>query len=319
MTKSPGACFCPLCAATRVHRPPDLYDIYDPDELPMPPQWRAEDWPDHPAMDYFRRFFTFDPQFAEPIVRQAERGYYAVCTYLDRQIGRVLDSLDELELTHNTRVIYTSDHGEHLGGRGIYGKFTMYEDAAAVPFLVAGQRCPPAKWWQPRVAHRQFSDNCGSRGRAANRRRRGFAGRIPVGYRPRRKPRPHGLCEYHAVGAKHGAYMLRNLQYKYIYYVNAPPQLFDATTDPDECDDLAPLPDSRDALEILEYELREIVDPRSRGCPSQSRAKSHHRRLGWQRSRNSTRAFDNSPVPGEAPKFGNTAKKNRNPRQSAQA
>ncbi len=284
--------------------PPDLYDIYDPDELPMPPQWRAEDWPDHPAMDYFRRFFTFDPQFAEPIVRQLNAAYYAVCTYLDRQIGRVLDSLDELELTHNTRVIYTSDHGEHLGGRGIYGKFTMYEDAAAVPFLVAGPEVPAGKVVATPVSlidsFPTIVEAVGAQQTAADADLPGESLWVIAqdGNRDRTV-----FGEYHAVGAKHGAYMLRNLQYKYIYYVNDPPQLFDATTDPDECDDLAPLPDSRDALEILEYELREIVDPEAADAQAKAAQKATIDALGGKEAVIQRGAFDNSPVPGEAPAF----------------
>ena len=85
------------------------------------------------------------PQFPEAIVRQLNAAYYGVCTYLDRQIGRVLNTLDQLGLTDTTRIIYTTDHGEHLGGRGIYGKFTMYEESAAVPFLMAGPDVPAGK------------------------------------------------------------------------------------------------------------------------------------------------------------------------------
>ncbi|MCB0142296.1 MAG: sulfatase-like hydrolase/transferase, partial [Caldilineaceae bacterium] len=74
--------------------PPELYDRYPLDQIPMPPQWRTADWPDHPAMAYFRRFFGFDPQFAEREIRRMNAAYYGACTWLDQQIGRVLSALD---------------------------------------------------------------------------------------------------------------------------------------------------------------------------------------------------------------------------------
>ena len=284
--------------------PPDLYDIYDPDELPMPPQWRTEDWPDHTAMDYFRRFFTFDPQFPEAIVRQLNAAYYGVCTYLDSQIGRVLNTLDELELTDTTRIIYTTDHGEHLGGRGIYGKFTMYEESAAVPFLMAGPDVPAGKVVETPVSlvdsfqtileavgAQQTEDDAELPGESLwtiaqeeNRDRTVFS-------------------EYHAIGAQHGAYMLRNRQYKYIYHVNNPPQLFDTTDDPEECRDLAQSPDHREVLENFERELRDLIDPETVDAQAKTSQREMIESLGGKEAVIHRGAFDNSPVPGEAPKF----------------
>ena len=53
-------------------------------------------------------------------------------------MGRVLGTLEKLGLADNTRVIYTSDHGESMGRRGLWGKFTLYEESVAVPMILAG-------------------------------------------------------------------------------------------------------------------------------------------------------------------------------------
>ena len=284
--------------------PPDLYDIYDPDELPMPPQWRTEDWPDHPAMDYFRRFFTFDPQFPEAIVRQLNAAYYGVCTYLDNQIGRVLNTLDELELTDTTRIIYTTDHGEHLGGRGIYGKFTMYEESAAVPFLMAGPDVPAGKVVETPIS---LVDSFQTILEAVGAQQTEDDAELPgesLWSIAREEDRDRTVfSEYHAIGAQHGAYMLRNRQYKYIYHVNNPPQLFDTIDDPKECHDLAQSPEHREVLENFERELRDLIDPETVDAQAKTSQREMIESLGGKEAVIHRGAFDNSPVPGEAPKF----------------
>ena len=59
---------------------------------------------------------------------------------------------DEFGLTDSTRVLYTSDHGECLGARGIFGKFTLYDEAAAVPMIMAGPDVPEGKVVQTPVS-----------------------------------------------------------------------------------------------------------------------------------------------------------------------
>jgi choline-sulfatase len=88
-----------------------------------------------------------------------------------------------------------------------------------------------------------------------------------------------------------------------VYYVNERPQLFDLQQDPDECQDLADSDDNQHVLEYFEHELRSILDPE--GVDAQCKAsqsaliESH----GGQEAVLNRGAFDNSPVPGEAPAF----------------
>jgi len=64
--------------------------------------------------------------------------YYAKVAFDDHAIGVVLQALRETGLMEDTWIVYTSDHGECLGARGIFGKFTLYDEAAAVPMIMAG-------------------------------------------------------------------------------------------------------------------------------------------------------------------------------------
>ncbi|QBN17903.1 sulfatase-like hydrolase/transferase [Flavobacterium nackdongense] len=63
--------------------------------------------------------------------------YYALVTEVDDWIGKILDKVDQLGLTNNTLIIFTSDHGENLGAHGMREKNVFYEEAAHVPTLIS--------------------------------------------------------------------------------------------------------------------------------------------------------------------------------------
>lgn len=69
---------------------------------------------------------------------KAIQAYYASISFADAQLGRILDALDETKLSKNTIVIFTSDHGYHMGEHGHWQKTTLFENAARVPLIMAG-------------------------------------------------------------------------------------------------------------------------------------------------------------------------------------
>lgn len=74
----------------------------------------------------------------DKLARQAIQAYYASITFADAQIGRILDGLKANGLDENTIVIFTSDHGYHMGEHGHWQKTTLFENAARVPLIIAG-------------------------------------------------------------------------------------------------------------------------------------------------------------------------------------
>lgn len=283
--------------------PQAFFDLYPPEDMPMPPQWRAEEWPDHPAMDYFRRFFSYDEQFTEEEIRRLIAAYYGVCTYLDQQIGRVLDALTAQGLTENTRVIYTSDHGEALGARGMVGKFDLYDESAAVPLILAGPDVP-----QGRVVNTPVSlvDCYPAVLEAVGARPALEDADLPGVSLWQMAQQPDGdrtiLSEYHALGSENAAYMLRSPRFKYIYHVNAAPQLFDLDADPEERIDLAADLGYQDTVRSFERQLRQLLDPEA--VNAQAKADQRVKVDAYGREDVIRRgAFENSPTPGEDPAF----------------
>jgi uncharacterized sulfatase len=70
--------------------------------------------------------------------RDVIQSYYASISFLDANVGRVLDALDRLRLTGNTIVVFMSDHGYHLGERGQWMKQSLFEQSARAPLIFAG-------------------------------------------------------------------------------------------------------------------------------------------------------------------------------------
>lgn len=73
----------------------------------------------------------------DDLQRTLIHGYHAAISYMDAQLGRVIDELDRLELAKNTIIVVWGDHGWHLGDHGMWCKHTNYEQATHIPLLVA--------------------------------------------------------------------------------------------------------------------------------------------------------------------------------------
>jgi arylsulfatase A-like enzyme len=132
--------FCLLVSVVRPHPPnviPADYDgMYDPDQVPLPPEVPPSFHEDDP---HVRRQIDQRGwgQMDERELRLSISRYLANVTYVDDCLGKVLSTLDELGYAEDTLVVLLSDHGEMLGERGgAHTKYSLYDNAARVPLIV---------------------------------------------------------------------------------------------------------------------------------------------------------------------------------------
>jgi choline-sulfatase len=284
--------------------PESYFRLYASERLPLLPQWQPEEWPDHPAIEFFRRYFDFAEPFGEEVVRRLNAAYYGACTYLDHQIGRVLDALERSGQAEETRIIYTTDHGESLGARGLFGKFTMYEESSAIPLVIAGPDVPAGGRVETPVSLVDiYPSVLEALGVPLTEEERSFPGRSlwTTALEPDRDRIV--FSEYHALGSRAGFYMLRDRRRKYVYYVGARPQLFDLVEDPMELNDLAGIPESASLLEEFESHLRGMLDPEEIDRQAKADQARAIEACGGRDAVIRRGSFDNSPVPGEEPIF----------------
>ncbi len=129
--------------------PKKYWDMYPPEKVKVAmnrkapkdaPKFASTSW-GHP------RTYSDFPRKGEPsdeLVLELTRGYAACITYVDAQVGRVLDELDRLGLRDNTIVVLWGDHGWHLGENHIWGKATNFELSTRAPLIVSDPRMKAA-------------------------------------------------------------------------------------------------------------------------------------------------------------------------------
>jgi choline-sulfatase len=247
---------------------------------------------------------VFDKAFDAAKLRRAVAPYFGLVTFVDHNVGRLIEALGETGLADYTRVIYTSDHGNNLGTRGLWGKSTMYEESAGVPMIAAGPDIP-----QGFVCHEPVTlvdcfptildwtdvpfraEDRDLPGASLSDIVRGAAGARTV------------LCEYHAAGAAAGAFMIRKGPFKYVHYVGMPPQLFDLDADPQEARDLAGDPGYRGLVADCEKALRRVVDPETADRQARADQSRYIERHGGREAIIARGSFGYSPAPGTQPVY----------------
>jgi len=223
---------------------------------------------------------------------------------MDDRIGEVLEALRNNGFVENTRIIYTSDHGESLGQRGLYGKFTMHEDSASIPLVMSGPDIPVGRIINTPVSLVDFHSTLlemttGRDGDWENESDGVSLQRIQDGEFQDRSV----LSEYHAVASENAWYMVRKAQYKLICYLDSPNQLFDVVNDPMESKDLAPYPEQASLLHSMEEELESYLDPERTDQQAKASQAAMIESFGGREAIMRRGTFINSPAPGEEADF----------------
>ena len=115
--------------------PKDPYFGWHPVETMPVVAGVAEDQADLPA-PALGSYKKAQDKLTDPLRRECRQAYNASISFMDAQVGRVIDSLDRLGLADNTIIVFTSDHGYHMGEHGLWQKQSLFEESARVPLLV---------------------------------------------------------------------------------------------------------------------------------------------------------------------------------------
>jgi arylsulfatase A-like enzyme len=240
--------------------PRDYLDMYPQDKIEVPPNFL----PHHPFNqgDFYIRDEMLAPFPRTPqAVQLHRREYYALITYTDAQIGRILDALEQSGKASNTYVILTADHGLAVGEHGLMGKQNMYDCSLRMPLMITGPGIPAGKQIDELVyQHCLYATTCDLAG-------------IPIPQTvefPSLAPilRGSGQPPYDTVFSYYLGFQrtVRTKTHKIIVYPEIKRvQVFDIANDPWEMHDLVAEPSAaairRDLMQRLLRMQKELDDP----------------------------------------------------------
>lgn len=241
--------------------PPEFFDLYTGKDLVLPKGYSFGIYPHaHPFVRQYGQASGYNLHFkSDDDVRRALSGYYGLVSYLDRQVGTLLEALTASGLDADTRVMYTSDHGDNTGARGLWGKSTMYAESVGVPMIIAGPDVASGRVERAAVSHIDVYNSVlecvGEPLERSTASARSQSLLAPL------DSERLTLSEYHTIGSRAAVFMLQDARTKYVHYCDHPPELFDLEQDPEEMVNIALEPSQRARVAQWEARLRALCDP----------------------------------------------------------
>jgi choline-sulfatase len=240
--------------------PQKYFDMYDPDTVPLPHDARFPNDSLHPQVRNMQDALDLG-ELPEPLMRRAIAAYFGMITALDENVGRIVAELKAQNLYDNTYIVYMSDHGESLGEHGLFYKQCSYEASVGVPLIVKGPGLPAGRRIDQPVSLVDLYPTIMEMAGLETEPDLPGKSWLPLIRDGRQQRNDYVFSEYHGNFFKQDWYMLVRGDYKYTYYVNDRPSLFNLREDPMEMNDLALDPAYASVLEEFETLLRGIVDP----------------------------------------------------------
>lgn len=256
--------FCLTVSMTHPHDPytipREYWDLYRDEDIPLPSVELAQ----HEQDPHSQRLLKVIDLWGKPLppekIRDARRAYFGACSYVDAQIGALLRTLEECDLAENTLVVFSGDHGDMLGERGLWYKMHWFEMAARVPMLIHA----PGRFAARHVAESvstldllptlvelaggELPQDLELDGRSLLPHLQGQGGHDEV------------IGEYTAEGTLSPLMMIRRGDYKFVYSEQDPCLLYDLKNDPRELENLAGSAAHRELFDAFLAEARQRWD-----------------------------------------------------------
>jgi arylsulfatase A-like enzyme len=213
------------------------FDLYPDDDSVLPKILRA-DREDTPRFSWYLHWNLPEPRLRwveeHDQWRNLVRSYLACTSFVDAQVGRMLAALDEAGLAENTIVVLWSDHGWHLGEKGITGKNTLWERSTRVPLIFAGpQVAAGGRCQQPAELMDIYPTLVELGGLPARDDLEGISlfPQLKADSTPRERPA--------ITSHNQGNHAIRSVRWRYIRYADGSEELYDLAADPREWKNLA--------------------------------------------------------------------------------
>lgn len=240
--------FCLTVSMTHPHDPytipQEYWDRYQHNAIDMPRVPYSRELMD-PHSKRLRHVYQCDEgTINDEQIRNARHAYYGALSYVDDQIGDVLKALKETGLDENTIIVFSGDHGDMLGERGLWYKMSWFEGSARVPMIIhAPQRFTPGRVRES-VSTMDLLPTFAelARGGSAPEYAVPIDGRSLLPHLTGNGGHDEVIGEYLGEGAIAPLLMIRRGRYKFVHTAPDPDQLFDLETDPLELNNLAESP-----------------------------------------------------------------------------
>ena len=240
--------------------PQEFYDIYPLDKMDHARFLNDKQRLSHSVLKTIRKNFDYEKHFTPETKQVARASYYGLCSFLDYQVGQVLAALEASGQADNTLIIYTSDHGDHNGDRGLWTKMTLYDESSSIPMIVAGPGIPKHKTVSTLSSLIDIYPTIltATGAQDDDKIRPGVALQSLASSDHMERAI---LSEYHDGGSPTGMFMLRTDEWKYNYYPGYSPELYHIANDKDELVDLAASPQHQQVVARCHQKMLELVDP----------------------------------------------------------
>jgi choline-sulfatase len=235
--------FCLTVSMTHPHDPytipAEFWDLYRDEDIPLPRQHIDQAEQDPHSQRLMKVIDLWDKPLPAQKIKDARRAYFGACSYIDSNIGKLLKTLEACNLSDNTIIVFSGDHGDMLGERGLWYKMHWFEMAARVPLLVHAPKQFDAHRVSQNVSTMDLLPTLVELAGGTLEADLPLDGRSLVAHLEGRQGHDEVIGEYMAEGSNSPLMMIRQGEWKFIYSELDPLLLFNLRHDPQERENLA--------------------------------------------------------------------------------